>query len=74
MGTVQCFGIYDANCNGASEESPVELVASPGLDLDKVNESSVGSCIYHMVLGSGTYDHDHHCGALHLAAEHQPQR
>lgn len=54
LGSVQCFGIYDANCDGASEESPVELVASPGLDLDQVNESSVGSCIYHMVLGSGT--------------------
>ena len=24
------------------QESPVELVASPGLDLDQVNESSVG--------------------------------
>lgn len=54
LASVQCFGIYDANCDGASEESPVELVASPGLDLDQVNESSVGSCIYHMVLGSGT--------------------
>lgn len=54
LGSVQCFGIYDANCDGASEESPVELVASPGLDLDQVNEPSVGSCIYHMVLGSGT--------------------
>ena len=54
MGSVQCFGIYDANCDGASEESPVELVASPGLNLNEVKESSVGSCIYHMELGPGT--------------------
>jgi len=54
MGSVQCFGIYDANCDGASEESPVEIVASPGLNLNEVKESSVGSCIYHMELGPGT--------------------
>eukprot|EP00913_Durusdinium_trenchii_P014668 g13762.t1 len=35
-------------------ESPVVLVSAPGLDLNQVEESSVGSCIYHMELGSGT--------------------
>ncbi|CAE7468933.1 unnamed protein product [Symbiodinium sp. KB8] len=54
MGSVHCFGIYDTKCDGASEESPVILIASPGLDLHGVEESAIGSCIVHMALGSGT--------------------
>ena len=45
LGSVQCFGIYDAHCDGASEGKPVELVASPGLDLNEVEESSVGGAL-----------------------------
>lgn len=54
LGSVQCFGIYDAHCDGATAAKPLVLVASPGLDLNEVEESSVGSCIYHMEIGSGT--------------------
>mmetsp|Transcript_46384 Transcript_46384/g.108688 ORF Transcript_46384/g.108688 Transcript_46384/m.108688 type:complete len:766 (-) Transcript_46384:125-2422(-) len=54
MGSVHCYGIYDTKCDGASEESPVKLIASPGLDLHEVQESAIGSCIIHMELGSGT--------------------
>ncbi|CAE7761378.1 AMY1.6, partial [Symbiodinium pilosum] len=54
LGSVHCFGIYDTKCDGASQESPVRLIASPGLDLHEVEESSIGSCIIHMKLGTGT--------------------
>ncbi|CAJ1336493.1 unnamed protein product [Effrenium voratum] len=54
LGNVQCFGVYDPNCDGATEDNPVMLVASPGLDLNEVKESNIGSCIHHMTLGSQT--------------------
>jgi len=54
MGSVLCFGIYDTKCDGATEESPVRLIKAPGLDLDSVKESSIGSCILRMKLGSET--------------------
>eukprot|EP00439_Symbiodinium_sp_Y106_P078954 s399_g17.t1 len=54
MGSVLCFGIYDTKCDGASEESPVKLIKAPGLDLESVKESNIGSCVLRMKLGSET--------------------
>eukprot|EP00913_Durusdinium_trenchii_P024777 g23257.t1 len=54
MGSVLCFGIYDANCDGPTRENPVKLIKAPGLDLESVQESSVGSCIQKLMSGPGT--------------------
>ncbi|CAJ1355180.1 unnamed protein product [Effrenium voratum] len=54
MGTVLCFGVYDTACDGATEESPVKLIKAPGLDLNSVKESSIGSCVERMNGGPGT--------------------
>lgn len=54
MGSVLCFGIYDTKCDGATEESPVKLIKAPGLDLESVKESNIGSCVLRMKLGSET--------------------
>eukprot|EP00435_Cladocopium_sp_Y103_P062577 s527_g24.t1 len=54
MGSVLCFGIYDANCDGPSYENPVKIVKAPGIDLESVKESSVGSCVQKLMNGPGT--------------------
>ncbi|CAE7354408.1 AMY1.6 [Symbiodinium pilosum] len=54
MGSVLCFGIYDTKCDGANEERPVTLIKAPGLDLESVKESNIGSCVLRMKLGSET--------------------
>lgn len=46
-----CFGIYDANCDGATEEQPVKIIKAPGLDMTEVKESSVGSCVQRLMSG-----------------------
>jgi len=54
MGSVLCFGIYDANCDGPSWENPVKIIKAPGIDMESVKESSVGSCVEKLMTGPGT--------------------